>query len=276
MSIPYKLAFFDLDGTIVNSRFEITDRTRRALQALESAGVKCAIATGRPLFSTRPVIEQLAINGASMVFSGAMIYDPKSASALYQSVVPTDPLIELVKFCRRNKILCELYSGDQYFVELESPLSSIHYQYLKLNPVYSDLEEVAAKGEVIKICLMLRLSSQEEQLVRLFCAAQPELETGYTTGTAHPEMLFANITNKNATRAGALNFLLRHYAVSREEIMAFGDGEQDGHFVSSAGFGVAMQNGSEKLKAIAKHIAKPVDEDGVAVIIEDLLSAKLS
>ena len=76
------------------------------------------------------------------------------------------------------------------------------------------------------------------------------------------------------TKAAGLDFVAEHVGFAREQTVAFGDGENDIELVEWAGYGVAVENAHERVKAVADFVSPPVDEEGVAQVIEAFLDSR--
>jgi hydroxymethylpyrimidine pyrophosphatase-like HAD family hydrolase len=74
------------------------------------------------------------------------------------------------------------------------------------------------------------------------------------------------------TKGSGLGFLAEHLGFSRERTVAFGDGENDLPLLEWAGYGVAVENADERVRALADFVCPPVTEEGVAQVIETYLA----
>ena len=83
------------------------------------------------------------------------------------------------------------------------------------------------------------------------------------------------VGGKNTSKAQALLHLMEQWQLSREQVMAFGDSENDLEMLSMAGTGVAMANAEETVRRVADLAAESNDRDGVAKVIEDLLKGSV-
>ena len=81
-NLAIKLAFFDIDGTLVASNGQISPQVKQALSNLSQCGCRLAFASGRPYFSAKELIQQLNINAPSVFYSGSLIFDPLTSQVL--------------------------------------------------------------------------------------------------------------------------------------------------------------------------------------------------
>jgi hydroxymethylpyrimidine pyrophosphatase-like HAD family hydrolase len=85
---------------------------------------------------------------------------------------------------------------------------------------------------------------------------------------------FLELASPDVTKAAGLEFLSRHLGLSRERTVAFGDGENDVELVEWAGYGIAVANAHDRVKAVADFVCPPVDEEGVAQVLEAYLDSR--
>jgi hydroxymethylpyrimidine pyrophosphatase-like HAD family hydrolase len=85
---------------------------------------------------------------------------------------------------------------------------------------------------------------------------------------------FLEFANPEVTKASGLAFLAAHLGFSQERTVAFGDGENDVELLDWAGYGVAVANAHERVLAVADFVCPPVDEEGVAQVIEGFLDSR--
>ncbi|HEY3184228.1 MAG TPA: HAD hydrolase family protein, partial [Gaiellaceae bacterium] len=83
---------------------------------------------------------------------------------------------------------------------------------------------------------------------------------------------FLEFAAPEVTKAAGMEFLAERMGFTRERTVAFGDGENDVELVAWAGYGVAVENAHERVKAVARWICPPADEEGVAQVLEALLA----
>ena len=264
-----KAAFFDLDGTLVDASNSASEPSRQAIQALKAAGVIVGAATGRPLFGCREIIAGLGITGPSLFFSGGLILDLAKDHTIYSAAIKPELLLRLLQAARAHSLYCEFYTRDQFFVEEISPLREMHYHYLRRYPVLRDLEVVAASEQVLK-AVLITADAVTERAMRSLTVDFPELQFGFSTGAADPQVLFANITDPEASRERGFRELLRYLGLAATAVAAFGDAESDITFLKLAGFGVAMGNAPELVKNEARFVTKPITAEGVAFALQQL------
>lgn len=264
------VAFFDLDGTLVNSSGEINRTTQNALARLQSLGTRVCIATGRPYFATSEIIKTLKIHEPSMFFSGALIVDPLNGRPLHLEYLEQETLEVIIKKARQLNLYTEVYSVERYYVDKFSDYTSIHTEYLGKDPIERDILEVVESEKIVKVGIMVPRGSEMEY-ERRFREVLPLIPNAIAYGAAHPNVAFLNFTSARASRELAFDFFMKLFQTSSSEVMSFGDGHSDIPFLKLAGCGVAMLNGDPEVHAAANYVTKSVEEDGVAYALDRLI-----
>jgi Cof subfamily protein (haloacid dehalogenase superfamily) len=271
-----RVAFFDLDGTVVNAAGVISTRVKESVRRLKDAGLIIAIASGRPWFGAREQVAGLGATGASLFYSGALLADPVSGEVFVEESLEIDDARAIVERCRFHNLYFEWYTAREYFTESESMLGTIHAEYLGHPPVVRSFpaqessEASAYKDKILKIVLMLQ-GKDDERRAKNMASELPQVGIGSARGAAHPEILFTNFTSPRARRDQALNWLLAHYGVSEKEVISIGDAESDLPFLSRAGWSIAMGSAPEAVRNASRFVTGSVEEDGAAVALEAIV-----
>lgn len=265
--MKHKILVLDIDGTLTNSKKEITPATRKAIYALQENGGIAAIATGRPTSGTNWLIDELRLreyNGLIISYNGARIVRPATGEILYNHPFPKQFLPQIVTYAGEHEVGLITYDCqdnvitasrvDQY-MELESRINN-----LKIIQVPDLVEAVTFP---INKCL---ISGEPDLLAPL----TEELAKRYygVLNIYRSEPFFLEIMPPAIDKAHALERLLPSLGISREECICCGDGYNDITMLRFAGVGVAMGNAQKEVKESADVITLTNDEDGLVPIIE--------
>lgn len=268
-----KLIFFDIDGTLVNSRGKITTRTREQIERLREEGVAISLASGRPLFGAQQIISELGINAPCVFFSAALVIEPQSGERLYEAILPKEEVLHIIEGTRELGIYTELYNAEEYFVERVETFTEMHAGYLDRRPVVRNLEDVLQSEQILKVVMVVR-RGVEESVLREFIRSNPNFHYGVATGASHPDILFANATHRSATRENAFRIVTEYLGITQDDVISIGDGESDVPFFKLAGVSVAMGNAESHVKDAASIVTEHVDRDGVAHFLESVILPK--
>lgn len=266
----FRLAFFDIDSTLIGRSGEPSRALRSEISRIQSLGVQTAVASGRPYFAARPIIETLGLWAPGCFFTGGALIAPREDKLLARRPVPADQVAALVALARAAGIYVELYTLDDYWVEQLEPLSEVHAQYMGRLPRVGSLRALAAAEPIYKVMLVTHEQDQREALAGVM-AQMPELTfaTGY--GARHPEIVFSSVVSAQACKRSAFAELTAMAGVDAAEVIAFGDGGSDKEFLRLAGAGVAMGNARQDVKACGDYVTRTVEEDGVAYALSRLV-----
>ncbi|KTB48852.1 Cof-type HAD-IIB family hydrolase [Dehalogenimonas alkenigignens] len=262
-----KLVVVDLDGTLINSRGQISSADKTVIAAAKSGGIAIALSTGRVVDACRQYIADLSLDGAHIFFDGALIYNPTQNTTI--ALQPIDPglLAAAVRFARANSIYLELYALDRYFVEEINWADAIHREFFGLRSTHVNFDEIIGRELIIKCELMIH-NQDEELKARLFLDHFTGSLRGSVARTpAYPNVKFINVVNPAVSKGTALVKLAAYLNLDLDQVMAIGDGINDLSLLGTAGLAVAMGNASDELKACADFVTSSVDLSGVALAI---------
>lgn len=264
-----RLAFFDIDGTLLDSYGQIHPLLYPAIARLKSKGIKTAIASGRPYFAARFLVDELGINDAGMFYTGAHLFDPCSQQTLLDIPLPREDALAVVRAARALDLYSEVYTPSGFYLQEQSEISRVHTAHLRINPEVGDLAGVVMRSSVSKLLIGVNRVSQGDK-ISIVERQFPQLIFARAYLAAYPEWQFASVISGAATKRRAFEFLLQHHQLDAHQVIAFGDAESDMDFLQMAGIGVAMGNANDNVKAVADWVTKTADEAGVAYALSQL------
>lgn len=266
-----KLIALDLDGTTINNDRKISKRNRAALQKAAEQGVNIVIATGRP-FSALPadVFEIDAIRYV-LTSNGASITDLAENKTFYENCLSPLATERSVALLRQYPYIIECfvkgiaYIDGAYYRQVERSGKSfrdVEYILTTRNPV-EDIYQfmLEHKGSIENININFEDIS-EKPAMREKLLTIPEATI--TSSFAHN----LEIGGATTSKAEALRQMGKLLGIDSSEMMAAGDSPNDIAMLRACGFPVAVGNAVDEVKAVAKYIAPPNDEDGVADAVE--------
>lgn len=273
----YKLIAIDIDGTLLTTQRTITPRTSRAIDAAVAAGVCVVLCTGRSLHSGHQIAEQVN-RAAHLVFhSGALILERLNGPVLRAINMSRDLARTLVAFLKAEGYDPLVYDpvpeSRHYFYERDRTPNEWRRRYIEgsagrgllvpdlLETIRQDPAQVAVAG----------LREDMELLYTRLTHRWPHIGVIRSRSTLVDEYWFLELTPPEVSKARALAFLGKRYAVVPKEMIAVGDNYNDLDMIEYAGLGVAVGNAPDDVRAVADVIAPANDEEGVAHIIEEYL-----
>ena len=265
----FRVLVLDLDGTLTNSKKEVTPRTLEALLEVQKRGVKIVLASGRPTYGVAPVADELGLDkygGYILSYNGGEIVNWQTKEILYENIL--DPvLIPYLYWCaKKNNFAIVTYHNE--FVLTESPedeyvLKEALLNVMKIKPVEHFLSAITFP---ITKCLIV---GEPSRLIVLEKEMFDQLKG--RMGVYRSEPYFLELVPKGIDKAASLQILLHESGSSADEMIACGDGVNDISMIKLAGLGVAMANAQLEVQENADFITVSNDEDGIAQVVEKFL-----
>jgi len=268
-----KLIATDMDGTILDSQGLLDlPRLEKILDRLEEKGIRFVIATGNEIHRVRQLLGHLTDRVVLIVANGAKIFENNQ---LIQVETWDDELVEkaLTFFkgqeCQNQFVITSRNGGfvkeGTIFTQLDKFMTPemIELFYQRMNFVEELHPELF--GGVLKMSLVVgedRTEQVQEDFNQVFNGHVQAVSSGYGC---------LDIIQDGIHKAWALQELLKRWNIKPEEIMAFGDSENDVEMLELAGIAYAMENADEKAKAVATDIAPANSQGGVYQVIEGWL-----
>ena len=268
-----KLLAIDMDGTLVTSKKEITPRTAEALRAAMQKGIEICIATGRYTTYLFDILRPLGITGPAILGNGAAVMDEKNV--YFHSLISEADLRQISVLCLKERaalfVSVEGYTcclDNDYTMQAarhwaaDRPdndiMATLHF--------YQDPEKLLQDviGKTGKLIVLHFEEKRARELIEIF-REQSSL------GVIYSEFGHIDLANPGLTKLSGLKMVMQMKGLEPEQVMAFGDGENDIEMIEYAGFGVAMGNACAGAKAAADYIAPGNDEEGVAKTVEKFL-----
>ncbi len=268
MTQKYHLLVLDLDGTLTNSKKEISPRNLQTLLRLQQSGVRLVLASGRPTYGIAPLADALHMKeygGFILSYNGGEIIEWGTGRLLYKNLLPDDVLPILYTASVRNEQAILTY--DNEYILTESPDDEYVRKEAFLNKMQIRAVDdfLAAAPLPLPKCLIV---GDPDRLIRTEAELSLRLQGQISVYRSEP--YFLELVPMGIDKAQSLSVLLDKLDLTREAMVAMGDGYNDLSMIKFAGMGVAMANAQEPVKQAADYITLSNDEDGVAVAVERL------
>ena len=269
-----KMIGLDLDGTLLTDKKELTDRTKAALRRAIELGITVLVASGRPWMGVPEELRNFPGMRYALTSNGARIIDTKDDRVIEEHLLSPELALKALAVCGKYDTLQEVYFDGQGY----APEDQMAYvEKYHRNP--SMCEYVRKTRLPVKdIRKLVEQENRGLDKVQALFADMDERETAWKEleqekGLELVGSLQYNIEINAAgvNKGTGLVNLGRMLGIRRKEIMAFGDGDNDIAMLREAGFGVAMANADEQVKAAADYITLSNEEEGVAEAIERLV-----
>ncbi|MDB5096369.1 MAG: Cof-like hydrolase [Cyanobacteria bacterium RYN_339] len=263
----YRLFATDLDGTLFGSDLTISERTRSALLALGDRGVALVLATGRMYQATLPFAQELGITTPLITYQGAWIRYPHGGKDVWHKVMEVDLAREALAALAETGLHVNLYLNDTLYLKNLNEAARGYTALARVDfELIPDWEAALAKGGPTKLVAI----GPEPEIVKWQAILKERFKDRMFVTQSQPT--FLEFAGPMVGKGNALKHLAEELGIRREEIVAVGDGLNDLDMIEFAGLGVAMGSGHPGLKAAADRVTAGLKEDGVAVLIEQLIA----
>lgn len=262
-----RLIALDLDGTLLNSKKEITPRTCAALEAAMAKGVRVVLASGRSLRGVLPTARKLDLerkHGFIISWNGAYVEDLTSHEVMHERLLPAEIVPELCAYAKEQDMGIMTYDPEGVSVSETPDMEWIHWEAVANGIPQRGVEDLVKEVTYPLHKMLLafhpsRLEALEPPMVEHFAGR---------LDVYHSETCFLEAMPLGCTKASALEVLLQKLGLSRDNLLACGDSGNDVAMLRFAGIGVAMGNADDAVKAQADVVTASNDEDGIAEVIE--------
>ncbi|XP_004498456.1 endoribonuclease YBEY, chloroplastic-like [Cicer arietinum] len=265
----FSYIFCDMDGTLLNSKSQISASTAKALREASERGVKIVIATGKARPAVIDIFKMVDLAGKDGIVSefspgvflqGLLVYG-RQGREIYRSNLDPNVCREACLYSLESKIPLIAFCEGRCLTLFHDPLvDSLHTIYHEPKAeIMPSVEHLLASADIQKMIFLDTAQSVADTLRPYWSDAT---KGRATVVQAVPDML--EIVPLGTSKGSGVKVLLDHLGVTTKEIMAIGDGENDVEMLEMASLGIALSNGSEKTKAVANVIGLSNDEDGVA------------
>lgn len=265
----YKALALDLDGTLTNSKKQISAENKLAIHRAIDRGVAVILASGRPVLGMMHLVRELELKekgGYVLAYNGGNIIDCRNGKLMYERILPAECISLICSSAKKNGVVPMTYTEDEIVAEDDEDeymIKEAICNSAKIKKV-EDLESFV-NYPVAKFLVV----GEHEKLIPV----RDELKNAFSEqlDVFFSESYFLEVVPKGVAKSTSLDSLLKKINIKREELMACGDGMNDIPMLEYAGFSVAMENAYPEVKKYADFITLSNDEDGVAHAIEKFI-----
>lgn len=244
-----KIAFFDVDGTLVDMmKKEISPKTVETLQRLRRRGILICMATGRTPV-TVPKFDGVEFD-AYLTFNGSLCYN--STDVIFSNAIPSEDVQKLIRNASAMGRPVSIATRDRVTANGYDDDLAEYYSFAGIPLEVTDDFDAVARQEVYQVMLGCRASDHPALLQGVGGARI----TGWWDRAV-------DVIPAGCSKGRGIEKILEYYGMSREEAIAFGDGNNDIEMLQAVGTGVAMENASPQLKAVASQMCGHVADDGI-------------
>ena len=263
----YKAVFADLDRTLLNGEGHISEFTKKTIEKLLESGVDFVPCSGRSLMSFPKEIFEIRGIKHGVSSNGVSVDNLEEKKSLSYLVIPSDVPERVMKFLSGYDIAYEIFLDGQGYTPAsyyENPKNfdevTFKVDYIKTCRIpVEDMKSfiLSHKSEIGSLDLILHPSDTTEVFEKL----KAEFPEVYMTNS---EAFLIEISNIECGKHNGLLHYCRMTGILPEEVVAFGDGNNDLEMLKTAGLGIAVGKATESCKNAAARVVETNEDDGVA------------
>lgn len=258
-----QMVAIDCDETLLRSDNTVSEYIKDVLHRLQDKGVRITIATGRMYQTAKPVGMSLQLGNVPMIlFSGGLIQELESGRKLFERTVPLDTVQRIWKIASQYGWHIQSYVDDHLLCHHQDWQSDVYEQ------------QTGAKAEFLGD-LLYELKEEPNKLIaidsietidRIIHILTPIVGNAVTLVRSQKD--FLEITAPHVSKGAALERLAYEYGINLENMISFGNAENDISMLSKTGYAVAVENAVDHVKSVAHEVCGHHNDDGVAQWIE--------
>ncbi|MEC1662326.1 Cof-type HAD-IIB family hydrolase [Bacillus halotolerans] len=284
-----KLIAIDLDGTLLNSKHQVSSENENALRQAQRDGIEVVVSTGRAYFDVVSIFEPLGIKTWVISANGAVIHDPDGR--LYHSeTIDKKRAYDILSWLQSENYYYEVFTDSAIYTPQNGrQLLDVELDRVKSANPKADLSVLMQAAEVqysqsgfAYIDTFQELFEEDKQIdfynILGFSFFKEKLEAGWQRYQEDKDLTLVSsadhnfeLSSKKSSKGQALERLAKRLNIPMKKTAAVGDSLNDRSMLEAAGKGVAMGNAREDIKAIADAVTLTNDEHGVAHMIRHLL-----
>lgn len=272
--MKYKLLVLDVDGTLLNEEKAISKRTLSALLKVQQMGVRIVLASGRPTYGLMSIAKTLELGlygGFILSYNGCQIIDARNGQILFERRINPEMLPYIEKKAVKNNFALFTYHDNTLLTN--TPDNTHVKEEAELNGLEIIEESEFSTAIDFAPCKCMLVSDDADALIGLESHWKKRLDG--VLDVFRSEDYFLEVVPCSVDKANTLAVLMEQLGVTRDEVMAIGDGVCDVAMIQLAGMGVAMGNSVDSVKICADYTTDTNENDGVAQAVEKLILADI-
>ena len=285
----YKFLAIDLDGTLLDSYGQVTEKNKEAIKKAVQNGVEVVLTSGRGPRSVKNLAEEVGADNYLICGNGAIIYDNKKDEIIFNKFISKNKVLQIIKTCEENSIYYSINTKNSIITK------SLNYNVLFYHQENSKkTDDKKTNINIVKDILKYIEERQEEDYLKITICDDNKiifdrilnviknikdvdvLDVAHMSrkiiknGTEELLMkyFYTEVTNKDVDKWNAIEFLTQRLGIQRTEIATIGDNVNDKTMIEKAGIGIAMGNSAPYIKEVADYVVTDNDSSGVAQAIE--------
>lgn len=273
-AFPIRLIALDIDGTIIDDGLTIGPRTRAAIRAAMDRDVAVSLVTGRMVSSAMRFARDLDLIGPLVGYQGGLIRAMPEAGSrrlgrlLMHTPLPAEVAREIVHWSRAQGMDPHVNHLERFILRDDDPRADDYSSFMGAQAELVPDLVAAIRHPVTKVLAV----GEPPQPVQVAPLARAHFAGRADVTISHPR--FLEFVAPGVSKGRAVRWLSRRLGVPLAATLAVGDQWNDLEMLDEVGHGAAMPTAPSEVQAVARYLARPVTEEGVATLIEQLVLAR--
>jgi len=272
-----KALFFDIDGTLLNSKRVMSESTYDSLKRCSEKGLLLCTATARPKRLVFHYYDKIPGNTDFIIkrgiyYNGGVVID-QSINLYQHTPILEHIVLELTDFVDHydDKLQVAIQHEDDYHsFKHDIPDDILISWGFTRNELISYQKAKKLEASKIMVFSGLDLLKCQDKVLELYNNLNSLFGQSVNLILADSGICI-QIVAKNASKGNAIKTIIQYYGIKPEEVAVFGDDTPDAGMFGMFGYSIAMENAKETLKEAATHVTLSIDEDGVVYALKDIL-----
>ena len=220
-----RLIASDLDDTLLNEKSDINPRVMDALRAAMAAGCGIVLCSGRMLEAMEPLANRIGVNAPMLLYNGALAYDHRTDETIFADRIPYETALGIAELCEGMGYYIQAYPGKNYYCNKVTEYTRRYAANIHVDAVPVDMPVSEWMKRNPSGMQKLLLIDTPEGATR----AQEALRKAFPCGASFlkSKPYFLEIAPEGVDKGKSLLRLAAHLGLERDEVMAFGDGQND-------------------------------------------------
>jgi Cof subfamily protein (haloacid dehalogenase superfamily) len=277
VTAPIRLLAVDIDGTLLNPQFQISEPDLAALRRARAEAIEVVVVTGRRHTFALPIVQMLDFD-AWVISSNGAVTRSLSNETFHRDLLPAET-------CRKLCAAMREFRGNTVLTYDKDGKGAIVLEHMKELNV--SIQRWLEKNlQYIEFVIPIEASLTIDPVQAMFCGTIPRMHEALTAieasglqnqitvlRTEYPirDLSIVDVLNQGCSKGHALERWARYRGIPRDEVMAIGDNYNDIEMLAFAGLPFIMGNASEELRRNGWAVTLPNDQNGVAAAIEQVL-----
>lgn len=266
----YKVIFVDIDGTLRNSKRELTEDTIEAIKQITDSGIMVVLCTGRPREYTERISKKCFASHYIITSGGGSIYDYKAKKSMYINIMNKQACKDLYRIAMsvdarflmdvgKCRVVNKVKHHDGTEIKLKGDVDKFidNNDIMQCTIADEEFDKIKSIGDEVKAIKNVEIKNQHKSL----------------TNKNYPKegTIYYDVANPESNKGNAIKELCRQLNIDKKDTIAIGDGLNDILMFEVVGHSVAMGNAHEKVKEFADEVIDTNDNDGLAKYLKTLI-----